>query len=282
MDVGLKRSRLPWLKGLGLVMLAMVASVASALETVEMTLRWNFLKLGTVTFEQEFKDNQQRFEIIGKTAGPLRLVKNYDGRGLLLSKGQVDDYTLEGTDGGVDEIRRIVFEAGKLPKVLSFIDRTAATHMEPREPWGLSAVSPMALMYRVIRSANQRKLCEGHHTVYDGKRHYKVVLSITNALSNMPAPSSTKSWFVCTAVLEGETIKSVETVPAEADSAVESDDVQANMRQVWLFGRSDRRMDFTLKPDCGTGVLREVAIYAPLGKIVGKVAEECGEPAISD
>ena len=59
MDVGLKRSRVPWLKGLGLVMLAMVASVASALETVEMTLRWNFLKLGTVTFEQEFKDNQQ-------------------------------------------------------------------------------------------------------------------------------------------------------------------------------------------------------------------------------
>ena len=62
----------------------------------------------------------------------MRLVKNYDGRGLLLRKGQVDDYTLEGTDGGVDEIRRIVFEAGKLPKVLSFIDRTAATHMEPK------------------------------------------------------------------------------------------------------------------------------------------------------
>ena len=98
----------------------------------------------------------------------------------------------------------------------------------------------------------------------------------------MPAPSYTRSWFVCTAVLEGETIKRVETVPAEADSAVESDDVQAIMRLVWLFGRSDRRMDFTLKPDCGAGVLREVAIYAPLGKIDGKVAEECGEPAISD
>ena len=134
MDVGLKRSRLPWLKGLGLVMLAMAVSVASALETVEMTLRWN-LKLGTVTFEQEFKDNQQRFEIIGEQQA-VAMVKNYDGRGLLLRKGQVDDYTLEGTDGGVDEIRRIVFESGKLPKVLSFIDRTATTHMEPREPWG--------------------------------------------------------------------------------------------------------------------------------------------------
>ena len=75
-------------RGSGLVMLAM-ACAASALETVEMTLRWNFLKLGTVTFEQEFKDNQQRFEIIGKTAGPLRLVKNYDGRGLLLRKGEL-------------------------------------------------------------------------------------------------------------------------------------------------------------------------------------------------
>ena len=52
------------------------------------------------------------------------------------------------------------------------------------------------------------------------------------------------------------------------------------MRQVWLFGRSDRRMDFTLKPDCGAGVLREVAIYAPLGKIVGKAAEDCGEPTM--
>ena len=125
-----------------------------------MTLRWNFLKLASVTFEQEFKDNQQRFEIIGKTAGPLRLVKNYDGRGLLLREGRVDDYTLEGIDGGVDEIRRIVFELGKLPKVLSFKDRTAPRYMEPAKPWGQSSVSPMALMYQVIQSANQPELCE--------------------------------------------------------------------------------------------------------------------------
>ena len=109
-----------WWKGLCLLLLSSMACAVSALETTEMTLRWNFLKLASVTFEQEFKDNQQRFEIIGKTAGPLRLVKNYDGRGLLLREGRVDDYTLEGTDGGVEEIRRIVFELGKLPRVLSF------------------------------------------------------------------------------------------------------------------------------------------------------------------
>ena len=70
----------------------------------------------------------------------------------------------------------------------------------------------------------------------------------------------------------------METAPAEADSAVESDDVQANMRQVWLFGRSDRRMTYS-KPDCGAGVPRSGHLRT-LGKIVGKAAEDCGEPTM--
>ena len=279
MGKGLTRSSAVWItwwKGLCLLLLSSMACAVSALETTEMTLRWNFLKLASVTFEQEFKDNQQRFEIIGKTAGPLRLVKNYDGRGLLLREGRVDDYTLEGTDGGVDEIRRIVFELGKLPRVLSFKDRTAPRYMEPAKPWGQSSVSPMALMYQVIQSANQPELCEGSHTVYDGKRYYQVSLSITKTLPRVPEQSSTKSMFVCSAILLGETMKSVEEVTVE-DAVVVEEGEQTNMQQVWLFGRSDRRMDFTLQPGCKLDALREMAIYSPLGKIVGKVAEVCGQ-----
>ena len=36
-----------------------------------------------------------------------------------MRKGAVDSYTLEGTDGGVDEMRRILFEQGQLPKFCS-------------------------------------------------------------------------------------------------------------------------------------------------------------------
>ena len=85
------------------MLLILVCSLnAGALESLEMSLRWNYLKLGTATFIEERRENEHRFEIIGKTAGPLRLVKNYDGRGLLVSEGQIAEYTLEGTDGGVD------------------------------------------------------------------------------------------------------------------------------------------------------------------------------------
>ena len=121
-------------RGVSALLLTLLASAVAAVETLEMNLRWNFVKLASVTFYAEQKDNQQRFEIIGKTAGPLRLVKNYDGRGLLLREGSIDNYTLEGTDGGVAELRNIVFEQGKLPKVLACKDNGAPRHLEPMTP----------------------------------------------------------------------------------------------------------------------------------------------------
>ena len=55
-------------------------------------------------------------------------------------------------------------------------------------------------------------------------------------------------------------MKSVEEVPVE-DAVVVEEGEQTNMRQVWLFGRSDRRMDFTLQPGCRLGALREMWLF---------------------
>ena len=266
------------------MLLILVCSLnAGALESLEMSLRWNYLKLGTATFIEERRENEHRFEIIGKTAGPLRLVKNYDGRGLLVSEGRIADYTLEGTDGGIDEIRRIVFEQGQLPMVLAFKDSGAITPLEPAEPWGQQAVSPMALVYRVIRSANLPQLCDGTHLVYDGKRRYQVQLLKLNALDTDSADTTPQEPFVCSAVLFGASLESAEgagiaseRVPANGAQRLDLDQEKTGaLQQVWLFGRSDRRMDFKLQPGCSLNALREMLIFSSFGKIVGKASTEC-------
>ena len=265
-------------RGVSALLLTLLASAVAAVETLEMNLRWNFVKLASVTFYAEQKDNQQRFEIIGKTAGPLRLVKNYDGRGLLLREGSIDNYTLEGTDGGVAELRNIVFEQGKLPKVLAFKDNGAPRHLEPMPPWGARAVSPMALMYQVVKSAEQPKLCDGTYLVYDGKRRYEVSLKVSETLAAARADQVSDGLFSCAAKLSGATLRSAEDADPMTDDGptlANAPEENGDMRQVWLFGRSDRRMDFILQPGCSLNGLREMRIQSPLGKIVGKAIGEC-------
>lgn len=265
------------LLGAGL-MLAAVAG-AAAEHIWHMDLRWNFLKLGQVKFIAATTDSEERLEIIGKTAGPLRWVKNYDGRGLLERQGKHETYTLEGTDGGVREIRRIVFERGELPRVLEFKDSAAESYLVPEEPWGRQAWAPMALVDRVLKSAERPELCVGEFTVFDGKRRYQVLLSGTHppkVYGSVKPPLPRLSQ--CSSVLLGESMHEVGHSPPQSaeDTGQEGATMETSkMRQVWLFGRGDRRIDFVFGGECGAGVLTEIRFHSPLGMILGRLTGPC-------
>ena len=263
--------------GAGLMFMA--AAAAAAEHTWRMDLRWNFLKLGQVTFVVSTTGDEERLEIIGKTAGPLRWVKNYDGRGLLEREGEREIYTLQGTDRGIDEIRRIVFEQGELPRVLEFKDSSAERYLEPAAPWGNKAWSPMALVDRVLKSAEYPKLCAGQFTVFDGKRRYEVLLSATTSPEASSSVEANRQRLAqCTAILLGASLyevgQSLPNVAQDRGSAVETASSK-KLQQVWLFGRGDRRIDFIFTSECGYGLLSEMRFHSALGVIVGGVSAPC-------
>lgn len=271
---------------IGLGLMCSAAAGAAVNHTWDMDLRWNYIKLGQVKFISSSGDAEVRLEIIGKTAGPLRLVKNYDGRGLLVRNGAVDSYTLEGTDGGVDEIRHIIFEQGQLPKVLQFKDSSAKAPLEPAEPWGLDAWAPMALVQRVLDSSASPHLCSGRFTVFDGKRRYQVVLTGTPEISAHAEKADTekeepsKRLAQCTSVLLGDSLYEVKQPSSvglqEPDQQVGGEPSSTKrMRQVWLFGRGDRRIDFIFSGGCEGAVLSGIKFYAPVGVIVASPTEGC-------
>jgi|MDTB01.1.fsa_nt_gb hypothetical protein len=270
--------------GLGFMCSAFAGAAVS--HTWDMDLRWNYIKLGQVEFISTVGDGEERLEIIGKTAGPLRLVKNYDGRGLLVRKGAVDSYTLEGTDGGVDEIRRILFEQGQLPKVLQFKDSGAKNPLEPAEPWGLEAWAPMALVQRVLKSSANPQLCSGRFTVFDGKRRYQVMLTGTPESSADAEKADTEKTVPlrrlaqCTSVLLGDSLYETQQPSPQGlrgpDQEVGGDlGSTTRMRKVWLFGQGDRRIDFIFSGGCAGALLTGIKFYSPVGAIVARSIGGC-------
>jgi hypothetical protein len=265
--------------GIGLMCSAVTGAAAEL--TWDMDLRWNFIKLGRVTFISSANGDEERLEIIGKTAGPLRLVKNYDGRGLLERNGAIDIYTLAGTDGGIDEIRQIVFEQGDLPRILQFKDSSAERPLKPEDPWGRQAWAPMALVQRVFKSADNPELCAGRFTVFDGKRRYQVELSGTRSGPQKDAITAHSPGLVfCTSVLLGDSHYEVEQSSRDSDKGTGQAPESASgstkkLRQVWLFGRTDRRIDFIFNGRCEGALLSGMKFYSPIGVILASPTASC-------
>jgi hypothetical protein len=266
---------------LGFGLMCSAVTGAAAEHTWDMDLRWNFIKLGRVTFISSAKGDDERLEIIGKTAGPLRLVKNYDGRGLLERNGGIDIYTLAGTDGGIDEIRRIVFEQGELPRIMQFKDSNAERPLKPVDPWGRQAWAPMALVQRVLKSANNPELCAGRFTVFDGKRRYKVELSGTRSEPQKDAKTAQSAGLAfCTSVLLGDSLYEVgqssrDSVRDSGQAAESASGSTKKLRQVWLFGRTDRRIDFMFNGRCEGALLSGMRFYSPIGAILASPIGPC-------
>ena len=254
------------------------------------TLHWKKLRIAEMLFSIS-GENDEYWKISGRTLGPLRLVKNYEGEAKQRYDTNGQKYRLEGRDQGFLENREILFRSGYLPLVIEFVDRTAETSLTPELSWGKFAISPIGLFRQIVNSSRLPSLCGGSAIVYDGKRAYTVRLKVNRAqytdlrildLSEFRE----RIFWKCSATLDSSTLiqrsrdldtESKETLKEFSTQELVGDDVSTDLgwSKVWLFGSKDRQIDFILSADCAAFELVGLLISSPLGRIIGKPLSAC-------
>jgi hypothetical protein len=253
--------------------------------SVPFTLRWKRLRIAEMLFSIS-GENDENWNISGRTLGPLRLVKNYEGEARQRYDTNGQKYRLEGRDQGFSENREILFRSGYLPLVIEFVDRTAETSLTPELSWGKFAISPMGLFRQIMNSASAPSLCNGAFTVYDGKRAYTVILDGSRAqereLHDLDILNFKEQVFwKCSATLDSSTLIQ-RSRALDSESKGNSKEFSAEERvdnnistdlkwsKVWLFSARDRHIDFILSADRAEFELAGFLISSPLGRIIGK------------
>ena len=218
--------------------------------------------------------NTQQMEIVGKTRGPLRWLKDYQATVRYVQIG--DDYnasalTLVGTDNGVPEQRDILFLPGQLPLVRQFDDSTATEALLPQEHWQGNTVNPFVMFRSMLVAAAQRKACSGEAWGYDGKRRYLLRLDSPERKLSEAAPRPEVAFgFDCKLTLYAKNRQI-----AESDIKLEPSAIVRRLGGLWPFGDSDRELLFhlTIKPESPGKAwvqlqVREIRINTPLGAII--------------
>ena len=254
------------------------------------TLYWKKLRIAEMLFSVS-GENDEYWKISGRTLGPLRLVRNYQGEARQRYDTDGQKYTLEGRDQGFWENREILFRSRDLPLVREFVDRTAEKWLTPELSWGMLAISPVGLFRQIMKSARSPSLCNGSFTVYDGKRTYTVKLNGSRPqredLHILDLSEATgQAFWKCSATLDSGTL-----IQGSRDSGAQSKEVlkefsaeervdnnlstDVNWSKVWLFGSRDRHIDFILSADCAAFELAGFLLSSPLGRIIGKSPSIC-------
>ena len=248
------------------------------------TLRWKNLRIAEMFFSIS-GENDEYWNISGRTLGPLRLVRNYEGEARQSYYTDGQKYSLEGRDQGFLENREILFRSGHLPFVREFVDRTAETSLTPELSWGKVAISPMRLFSQIMNSTRSPSLCSGSFVVYDGKRAYTVKLNGSRALERDLrildlSEFRERVFWKCSATLgssaliHGSRDLDAESKETSKELSIEErveNDISTDLKwsRVWLFGPRERRIDFILSADCAAFELVGLLISSPLGRIIG-------------
>ena len=216
----------------------------------------------------------QQIEIVGKTRGPLRWLKDYQATVRYVQIGDdssASAFTLVGTDNGVPEQRDILFVPGQLPLVRQFDDSTAAEALLPQEHWQGNTVNPLAMLRNMLVAGAQRNACSGEAWGYDGKRRYLLRLdSPERKLSEAAHRPEVAFGFDCKLTLYAKNRQI-----AESDSKLEPSTLARRLGGLWPFGDSDRELlfHFTIKPESRGKPwallhVTKVRINTPLGAII--------------
>ena len=254
------------------------------------TLYWKKLRIAEMLFSVS-GENDEYWKISGRTLGPLRLVRNYQGEARQRYDTDGQKYTLEGRDQGFLENREILFRSRDLPLVKEFVDRTAEKWLTPELSWGMLAISPVGLFRQIMKSARSPSLCNGSFTVYDGKRAYTVILNGSRAqerdLSDLDILKFREQVFwKCSATLDSNTLiertQDLDTQSKEKGKEFSTEGLVDNnisidlkWSKVWLFGSRNRQIDFILSADCAAFELVGFLLSSPLGRIIGKSPSPC-------
>ena len=258
--------------------------------SLSFTLRWKKLRIAEMLFSVSGEDDEY-WSISGRTLGPLRLVKNYEGEARQSYDIDGEKYRLEGRDQGFLEEREILFRSGNLPLVREFIDRTAEISLTPKLPWGKVAVSPIGLFRQIINSSRSPFSCNGSIVVYDGKRAYTVKLNGSRAqkkdlrILDLSGFAERVFWKCSVTLDSGSLIQNSRDLGVESKETLKefgieervNNDISTDLRwsKVWLFGSRDRHIDFILSADCAAFELVGLLISSPLGRIIGKPPSAC-------
>ena len=253
------------------------------------TLRWKKLRIAEMLFSIS-GENDEYWNISGKTLGPLRLVKNYEGEARQSYQTDGHRYKLEGLDNGFLESREILFPSSGLPIVREFVDRTAEKALTPELSWGKDAISPMGLFRQIVNSIRSPSQCSGSIIVYDGKRAYTVQL-ISNRAQERDLrildllKFRERVFWKCSATLDSSTLiqrsrdldTELEEISKEltAQERVGNNAIDLSWSKVWLFSSRDRHIDFILSAECAAFELVGLSISSPLGRIIGKPPSSC-------
>ena len=254
------------------------------------TLYWKRLRIAEMLFSVS-GEHDEYWKISGRTLGPLRLIKNYEGEARQRYDTDGQKYRLQGRDQGFLENREILFRPSNLPLVKEFVDRTAEKWLMPDLSWGKFAISPMGLFRLIMNSARSPSLCNGSFTVYDGKRAYKVILNGSRAqetdLRDLDIfKVGEQVFWKCSATLDSSTMIQGST-GSDTESKEKSKEFSAKERgdnqsstdlrwsKVWLFGSRDRHIDFILSADCAAFELAGFLLSSSLGRIIGKSPSIC-------
>ena len=254
------------------------------------TLRWKKLPIAEMLFSISGENNEY-WKIAGRTLGPLRLVKNYEGEARQRYDTNGQKYKLEGSDQGFLENRQILFRSGDLPLVEEFVDRTAEKPLTPELSWGKVAISPMGLFRQIVNSTRLPSLCAGSIIVFDGKRAYTVKLNGSRAhhrdlrILDLSEFNDRVFW-KCSATLDSSTLiqrsRNLDTESKKTSNEFNSEervnsDASTDLRwsKVWFFSARDRHIDFILSADCAAFELVGLLISSPLGRIIGKPSSSC-------
>ena len=254
------------------------------------TLHWKKLRIAEMLFSIS-GENDEYWKISGRTLGPLKLVKNYEGEARQHHHTNGQKYRLEGRDQGFLEDREILFRSGDLPQVRKFVDRTAETALTPDLSWGKAAISPIGLFRQIVNSVRSPSLCSGSITVYDGKRVYTVILNSSRAFESDLRildllEFRERVFWKCSATLDSSTLiqrsKDFDTESKKIfeDFSVEErvdNKISIDLRwsKVWLFGSRDRQIDFILSADCSAFELVGFLLSSSVGRIIGKSPSAC-------
>ena len=253
------------------------------------TLRWKKLRIAEMLFSIS-GENDEYWNISGKTLGPLRLVKNYEGEARQSYETDGHRYELEGLDNGFLESREILFPSSGLPIVREFVDRTAEKALTPELSWGKGAISPMGLFRQIVNSTRSPSLCSGSIIVYDGKRAYTVQLISSRAQERDLRildllKFRDRVFWKCSATLDSSTLiqrsRDLDTEFEEiskgftAQERVDNNLIDLSWSKVWLFSSRDRHIDFILSAECAAFELVGLSISSPLGRIIGKPPSSC-------
>ena len=255
----------------------------------EFKLRWNKIKLGEMTFSVSAGE-MLISRISGRTFGPLRLVKNYDGVATEVFQHRGSTYRLEGINSGFKETREIIFSVDAIPRIETFNEKNSQSGLTPEISWGRDAESPLSLFRRITKSANENSLCSGAHIIYDGKRKYEVFLEQKKLRENtrrslgLSKLDASKYW-LCSVSMKGDSIVVQEgekkmldnSTPTARHKKAKTPQQKSRFKwsRVWLFGADDRTLDFVLSEDCGAINLAGFVLSTSFGPVIGRAAQAC-------